>query len=116
MAIGIISSLKGTGYGSKDLPMPVITGQDAEIQSVKAIITGEQSATVFKDTRALARVTVSMVDALLKDTAPEVNDTSTYDNGVKVVPSYLLKPASVDKSNWKEILIDGGDYTMDQTK
>lgn len=112
LSIGIISSLKGVGYGSGDLPMPVITGQDAEIPSVKSILAGEQTMTVFKDTRELARVTVGMVDSLFKDTQPEINDTSTYNNGVKVVPSYLLKPVSVDASNWERILIDSGYYDM----
>ena len=83
--------------------MPVVTGQDAEVPSVKSIIAGEQTSTVFKDTRELAKVTVDMVDAVLAGGKPEVNDTKTYDNGVKVVPSYLLKPVSVDKSNWKQV-------------
>ena len=114
LSIGILSSVKGVGYGSGDLPMPIVTGQDAEIQSIKSILAGEQYSTVYKDTRELARVTVGMVDALLKGGEPEINDTTTYDNGVKVVPSYLLKPVPVDASNWEELLIGGGYYTMDQ--
>lgn len=114
LSIGILSSLKGVGYGSGDLQMPIVSGQDAEIQSIKSILAGEQYSTVFKDTRELARVTVSMVDALLSGGEPEINDTSTYDNGVKVIPSYLLEPVSVDASNWEEIVIGSGYYTMDQ--
>ena len=116
LSIGILSSLKGVGYGSGDLKMPIVTGQDAEVQSVKSILADEQYSTVFKDTRELARVTVGMVDALLQGGTPEINDTSTYDNGVKVVESYLLEPVSVDKSNWEEIVIGSGYYTMDQIK
>jgi len=116
LSIGILSSLKGVGYGSGDLKMPIVSGQDAEVQSVKSILAGEQYSTVFKDTRELARVTVGMVDALLQGGTPEINDTSTYDNGVKVVDSYLLEPVSVDKSNWEEIVIGSGYYTMDQIK
>lgn len=116
LSIGILSSLKGVGYGSGDLKMPIVTGQDAEVPSVKSILAGEQYSTVFKDTRELARVTVGMVDALLQGSEPEINDTKTYDNGVKVVPSYLLEPVSVDKSNWEKILIGSGYYTMDQIK
>ncbi len=63
LSIGIIASLKGVGYGSKDLPMPVISGQDAEVPSVKSIIAGEQTSTIFKDTRELAKVAAGMVDA-----------------------------------------------------
>ncbi|WP_433963158.1 multiple monosaccharide ABC transporter substrate-binding protein [Roseitalea porphyridii] len=116
LSIGILSSLKGVGYGSGDLKMPIVTGQDAEVPSVKSILAGEQYSTVFKDTRELARVTVGMVDSLLGGGEPEINDTETYDNGVKVVPSYLLEPVSVDASNWEEILIGSGYYTMDQIK
>lgn len=114
ISIGILSSLKGVGYGSGDMPMPVVSGQDAEVPSVKSILAGEQNSTIFKDTRELAKVTVDMVDALMTGKEPEVNDTKTYDNGVKVVPSYLLKPVIVDKSNWKQVLVDSGYYKEDQ--
>ncbi|MBB4439228.1 MULTISPECIES: multiple monosaccharide ABC transporter substrate-binding protein [Rhizobium] len=116
LSIGIISSLKGVGYGTPDQPLPVVSGQDAEVPSVKSIIAGEQYSTVFKDTRELAKVTVAMVDAVMSGKEPEVNDTKTYDNGVKIVPSYLLKPVAVDKTNYKQILVDGGYYTEDKLK
>ncbi|MES2071147.1 MAG: multiple monosaccharide ABC transporter substrate-binding protein [Pseudomonadota bacterium] len=117
LSIGILSSLKGVGYGTPKLPMPVVTGQDAEVASVKSILRGEQKSTVFKDTRELAKVTVGMVDAMLSGKTPQINDTKTYNNGVKIVPSYLLKPVSVDASNWKEILVTGsGYYTEAQFK
>ncbi|MFD1623540.1 multiple monosaccharide ABC transporter substrate-binding protein [Azospirillum griseum] len=116
LSIGIISSLKGVGYGTPSLPMPVVTGQDAEIPSVKSILAGEQRSTVYKDTRELAKVTVGMVDALLAGGTPEINDTKTYDNGKKVVPAYLLKPVSVDASNWKQVLVDGGYYKESQIR
>ena len=114
LSIGILSSLKGVGYGSADLPMAIVTGQDAEVPSVKSILAGEQYSTIFKDTRELAGVTVKMVQAIADGKTPEVNDTKTYDNGVKVVPSYLLKPVEVDKTNWEEILVGSGYYTKDQ--
>lgn len=114
LSIGILSSLKGVGYGSGDLKMPIVTGQDAEVPSVKSILAGEQYSTVFKDTRELARVTVGMVQALLEGGEPEINDTKTYDNGVKVVPSYLLEPVSVDSDNWEKILIGSGYYEKSQ--
>jgi putative multiple sugar transport system substrate-binding protein len=116
LSIGIISSLKGVGYGTPKQPMPVVTGQDAEIPSVKSILAKEQTSTVFKDTRELAKVTASMVDALLSGQTVPVNDTKTYNNGVKVVPSYLLKPVSVDAANWKDVLITSGYYTESQIK
>jgi len=116
LSIGILSSLKGVGYGTPKQPMPVVTGQDAEVPSVKSMLRGEQTSTVFKDTRELAKVTANMIDAMLSGKKPEINDTKTYNNGVKVVPSYLLKPVSVDLSNWKPILIDSGYYKEAQIK
>ncbi len=105
---GIISSLRGVGYGTADQPWPVITGQDAEVASVKAMIAGEQTYTVFKDTRELAAQVAVMVDAALQGKEVPINDTKTYDNGVKIVPSYLLTPYSVDLTNYEKLLIDSG--------
>ena len=110
LSIGILSSLKGVGYGSGNMPMPVVSGQDAEIPSVKSILAGEQYSTIFKDTRELAKVTADMVDAVLSGQEVKVNDTKSYNNGVKVVPSYLLKPVIVDKGNWEQVLVGSGYY------
>jgi putative multiple sugar transport system substrate-binding protein len=116
LSIGILSSVKGVGYGSGDLKMPIVTGQDAEVPSVKSMIAGEQYSTIFKDTRTLAGVAVKMVDALVSGGTPEINDTTTYDNGVKVVPSYLLEPLPVNVANYEELLVGSGYYTADQLK
>jgi len=110
ISLGVIESLRAVGYGTGDRPLPVITGQDAEVSSVKSIIAGEQTQTVFKDTRALAAQTVDMVESLLAEEDVEVNDTETYDNGVKVVPAYLLEPVSVDIDNYQEELVGSGYY------
>ena len=116
LSIGILSSLKGVGYCTKQTPCPVVSGQDAEVQSVKSILRGEQTSTIFKDTRELAKVAANMVDAVVSGKTPEVNDTKTYNNGVKVVPSYLLKPVTVDKSNWEPVLVGSGYYKASQIK
>jgi putative multiple sugar transport system substrate-binding protein len=116
LSIGILSALKSAGYGTAGQPYPIVTGQDAEVASVKSIIAGEQYATIFKDTRNLAQATVKMADAVLKGGKPEVNNTKDYDNGVKVVPSYLLDPVVVYKDNYKSVLVDSGYYTADQLK
>jgi putative multiple sugar transport system substrate-binding protein len=116
LSIGILSSLKGVGYGSASQPYPIVTGQDCEVPSVKSMLRGEQKSSIFKDTRELAKVTVGMVDALLTGKTPTINDTKTYNNGVKVVPSYLLKPVSVDVANWKQVLVGSGYYTEAQFK
>lgn len=116
ISIGVLAAVKSSGYGSGGLALPVVTGQDAEISSVKSIQADEQYSTVFKDTRTLAERTVKMVDAVLTGSEAEVNDTTSYDNGVMIVPSYLCDPVSVDKSNLKQALIDSGYYTEDQLK
>ncbi|WP_372497239.1 multiple monosaccharide ABC transporter substrate-binding protein [Streptomyces muensis] len=108
ISIGILSALRSDDYGSKAKPWPIVTGQDAEVASVKSIIADEQSMTVYKDTRELAKVASNMVDAALNGKKPEVNDTKTYDNGAKVVPAYLLTPVSVDKTNYQKTVVDSG--------
>jgi putative multiple sugar transport system substrate-binding protein len=116
LSIGILSALKSSGYGTPAQAYPIVTGQDAEVASVKSIIAGEQYSTIHKDTRQLAEVTVKMADAVLKGGKPEVNNTKDYDNGNKVVPSFLLQPVTVDKANYKKELIDSGYYTADQLR
>ncbi|MDQ1215906.1 MULTISPECIES: multiple monosaccharide ABC transporter substrate-binding protein [Microbacterium] len=107
---GIISALEGAGY-SLGAEWPIISGQDAEVDSVKAILAGEQYATIFKDTRELAKVAADMAAAALKGEEPEVNDTETYDNDVKVVPSFLLAPVPVVKDNVESALVETGYWT-----
>lgn len=116
LSIGILSSVKRVGYGSGDLKMPCVTGQEAEIPSVKSMMAGEQYSTVFKDTRALAGVTVKMVDAILQGGEPEINDTTTHDNGVKVVPSYLLEPKALGVDDIQSMLVDSDYYTSERLK
>jgi putative multiple sugar transport system substrate-binding protein len=101
---GIIAALTDAGYTN----LPTISGQDAEVLSVKSMIAGEQYSTIFKDTRELAGVAAGMAVALLNGETPVTNDTSTYDNGVKVVPSFLLTPYIVTVDNYKEVLVDSG--------
>ena len=116
ISLGVIEAMKAVGYGSADKPLPIVTGQDAIEAGVKSIIAGEQSQTVFKDTRELAKKAAGMVQSLLEDSAVDINDEKTYDNGKKIVPSYLLKPISVHIENYEEVLIDSGYYTEDDLK
>jgi putative multiple sugar transport system substrate-binding protein len=116
LSIGILSALKSAGYGTAGQAYPVVTGQDSEVASVKSIIAGEQYASIYKDTRQLAAVTVKMADAVLKGDKPEVNNTTDYNNGVKVVPSFLLQPVVVYKTNYQQVLVDSGYYTADELK
>ncbi|MDR1753367.1 MAG: sugar-binding protein [Eubacterium sp.] len=109
VANGITNALLAAGYTAENFP--VLTGQDCDKPSVKNMIAGTQSMSVFKDTRTLAAQVVKMVDSILKGTEPEINDTETYNNNVKVVPSYLCEPVFGSAENYKELLIDSGYYT-----
>ena len=111
-AYGVRSALEGAGY--TDANWPLITGQDAELMAVKNIIAGKQTMSIYKDTRLLAEKCVTMVNAVLNGTEPEINDTETYDNNIFVVPSYLCTPVAVDVTNYEEVVIDSGYYTADQ--
>jgi len=113
LSFGIISALRGAGYGTPDQPWPVITGQDAVVIGVQSIIDGEQTSSVFKDTRELAAATVRIIQAIKAGNPAPVNDTSSYHNNAFYVPSYLLPIVHVDINNWYEILISSGYYTAD---
>jgi putative multiple sugar transport system substrate-binding protein len=109
-AKGVTNALASNYTGA----YPIVTGQDCDIANTKDIIAGVQSMSIFKDTRTLAAQTVAMVDSILAGEAPEVNDTTTYNNNVKVVPTYLCAPVFADINNYEELLIDSGYYTADQ--
>ncbi|TDC52935.1 sugar ABC transporter substrate-binding protein [Jiangella ureilytica] len=111
---GIITALQNAGYGAAANPMAVVTGQDAEIASVKLIDDGVQHSTIFKDTRLLAEQAVVAAEAFLAGEEPEANDTETYDNGVKVVPSYLLPVETVYRDDIQTALVDSGYYTAEE--
>lgn len=116
LAIGIVASLKNAGYGTADKPYPILTGQDCDKPNVIAMINKQQSMSIFKDTRTLASKVVEMVDSLIQGKEATVNDTKTYNNGSKVVPSFLCDPVYADASNYKSILIDSGYYKESDLK
>jgi len=107
-AYGVKAALQGAGYTAENWPL--VTGQDAELMACKNILDGTQTATIFKDTGLLASKCVTMVEAVMKGTEPEINDTETYNNGKIVVPSYLCTPVAVDKDTLKEVVVDGANY------
>ena len=112
---GIITALQGAGYGPTIAEgLPIVSGQDAEIASVKLIADGVQHSTIFKDTRTLAEQAVKTVKAIGAGEEPEANDTETYDNGVKVVPSYLLEVETIIKDNIEEKIVGSGYYTAEE--
>ncbi len=108
-AYGVKAALQGAGYTAENWPL--VTGQDAELMACKNILDGTQTSSIFKDTGLLADKCVTMVEAVMKGTEPEINDTTTYDNNVVVVPSYLCTPVAVDKNNLEEVVVDSGYYS-----
>ena len=106
-ALGVENALASNYTGS----YPLITGQDCDIANVQNMLQGKQAMSVFKDTRTLAKQVVKMVGQIINNETVDVNDTETYDNGKKVVPSYLCEPVFADIDNYQTILIDSGYYT-----
>ncbi len=113
-AQGIATALKGAGYD--DTNFPILTGQDCDEASMKNMLSGYQSMSVFKDTRTLAAQVVKMVQQTLNGEEVEVNDTTTYNTNLVDVPSFLCDPVSCDLDNYQELLIDTGYYTEEQIK
>ncbi len=109
-AQGVVAALDANYNGE----WPIVTGQDCDIVSVKNMIAGKQSMSVFKDTRTLAEQVVKMVGQIIAGEEVDVNDTETYNNNVIVVPSFLCEPVFADINNYEALLIDSGYYTADQ--
>jgi|GEM_PF-18930 len=114
IAQGVTQALLDAGY-TAGKNFPVITGQDCDSVSVKNILAGTQSMSIYKDTRDLTSRTVTMVDEIMKGGEPEVNDTETFENGLGTkVPAYLCDPVVCTAKNYKELLIESGYYTEDE--
>jgi ABC-type sugar transport system ATPase subunit len=93
-----------------DVKSYVITGQDAEKESIQYILDGKQSMTVFKDVRTLIQTAVDATVALLKGQSPAAQ--LTYNNGTIDVPGLQSPVVSVDKNNVKGVLIDSDYYQV----
>jgi ABC-type sugar transport system ATPase subunit len=93
----------------QDVKSFVITGQDAEQDSVQAILDGRQSMTVFKDVRTLVRTAADTAVALLKNETPAAQ--FTYNNGAYDVPAIQSPVISIDRNNARATLIDSGYYS-----
>src|SRR6478752_356741 len=101
LARAVLTSVKAAGK-----PLPVITGQDSEVESVKSILAGEQYSTINKDTRKLVEHAITMVKDIQAGKKPEINDDKSYNNKVKTVPAFLLAPVIVTKENVKTAYVD----------
>lgn len=92
-----------TAVSQAGLDTPVITGQDSEVESVRSIMNGEQYSTIYKDTRSLVSRTIDEVKNAQQGLPFEVNDTTSFNNGVKVVPTYAIEPVIVTQANAREV-------------
>ena len=110
LALGIAQALEGSGYAPGP-DYPLITGQDCDKANIKNVIAGKQAMDVLKNTELEAEQTALMIDQIVSGQQVDINDTTTYDNGVKVVPTYLLTPQTVTKDTVKKVLVDSGYYT-----
>ena len=118
LAAGAISALKSVGYGTDDQPMPVITGMDCTISALKSINAGDQSMTIYKDIRQLARHASDIMDSLVKGEEPDLSDVelTTYDNGVKEVTATKVPSLVLTKENMDELVFDFGYYTREEVE
>ncbi len=114
IALGCISSLKSVGYGTQTRPLPLTTGQDCDLTSIKSILAGEQSMTVYKDISQLAKTASTIIDALIKGEEPVLENTVVYDNGVKEVTASAIEPVALTKDSVDELIIGSGFYTKEE--
>ncbi|MDY0972194.1 D-xylose ABC transporter substrate-binding protein [Siccibacter turicensis] len=99
---GAIQALSAQGLAGK----VAISGQDADLAGVKRIIAGTQTMTVYKPITELATTAATIAVELGNDKQPQSN--ATLNNGLKEVPSRLLTPIEVDKSNIDSTVIKDG--------
>jgi putative multiple sugar transport system substrate-binding protein len=109
LSLAMLEACKAVGYGSTPgKPLPVVGGQDCIVASCKSILAGEQYATVLKDTRSLGAATVTLVDDIMQGKTISGLDTTSYNNGAKIVPSLLLDSVIVTKDNLIKAVVDTG--------
>ena len=110
--VALLAPNDGTGraiadaFGSDaDVTSYVVTGQDAELASLKYIQDGKQSMTVWKNTATLAKTTCDMVSEILGGGTPSTD--ATYNNKNKDVPSVQAEIVIVDKTKLEELIANG---------
>jgi putative multiple sugar transport system substrate-binding protein len=119
-ALGVAQAITSDYAGGN---MPIVTGQDGDIANLRNIVDGIQTMTVYKNVSDEAGVTLELCKAILDGQTPGADlvdsldaevayDTSSYDNGTGIIPSYLLVPWTVTKDNLQD-LVDTGLYKWD---
>ena len=111
LSLGIIAALSAVGYGTPGRPMPVVTGQDAELPSLISIWNDEQYSTIFLDFDLLVHTAVDTAIGVLSGNPPA--KTKDYNNNVIDVPAFLADAYALTKANLPELIFDRGIYTAD---
>ncbi|HZE71753.1 MAG TPA: substrate-binding domain-containing protein [Pyrinomonadaceae bacterium] len=107
-ARGAVQALEGQGLAGKVL----VSGQDADLASLKLIVEGKQTMTVYKPIQPLAYAAVEAAVKLARGEKVETADA--IDNGSKKVPSILLAPIAVDRNNLVSTVVKDGYHTLEE--
>ena len=104
MASTVIAALRAQHLNGKVL----VTGQDATVAGFQNILKGDQSMTIYKPIPQEAQATADIVKALNAGTTPTnlTSKSATTDGGS--IPSLLLAPIAVDKTNINDTVIKDG--------
>src|SRR5205085_11649710 len=112
MASGAIAAMKGAGIDPTTRP---ITGGDGELAAIQRIVSGEQYSTIYLTINKQAESAAELAVALAQGKPPPAGlINAQVKNGFKQVPSVLLTPVAVTKSNIKDTVIKDGVYTPAQ--
>ena len=107
LARAALASLSSAG---KSGDKTIITGQDSETASIPLIMQGTQYMTIYKNTQGLVDAIIAIINLLQKGQPVPINDTTSYNNGVQVVPTQLLTPQVVTAANAAQV------YANDATR
>jgi D-xylose transport system substrate-binding protein len=109
---GAIAAMKGAGIKPADRPT---TGQDAELAAVQRILIDEQYMTVYKAVKPEAEAAAEIAVALVRgEDPPSGLITGNTDNGMKSVPSVILKPVAATKDKIESTIVKDGYWTAAQ--
>ncbi len=109
---GAIAAMTAAGIQ----PLPPVTGQDAELAAVQRIVQGKQYMTVYKPIKEEADDAAQLaVDLLHKKPVDTLTKGRTSANGKADVPSVLLTPIAVTKSNVRQTVVKEGFWTAKQS-
>lgn len=108
IASGVAKVLRERGMENQIL----VTGQDGDLSACYRIMKGEQTMTVYKSSKSIAYAAAELAMKVARN--EKINDLQTRFNGRVDVPSMILNPIAVDKTNLESTVVAEGVYTMDE--